>query len=891
MLLNKNIFFCILLIAFSMHISAQKKKADKLFSNAQYYKAIPKYKKASRSSDKLKKQESLIRLADCYRLLKDFKNAEIYYKQAVEIGNVNPEVKYDYGYVLKTNNNYTAAMNNFMAYIDEKPNDKRAEHAIKSCQEIKYWQTKPQEYDVKPIDGINSKYAEFCPTVLNNKLVYVGEKQSDYLEYTTNGLNGAPYLNVFYKTLGEKSSKKSKQLSKKINTNYHDGPVSFSGDGTTMFLTRVNYIVNKRNKDFVNRAKLYISKGKDKSWDKPQPFAYNSDDYSCGHASLSADGTTLYFSSDMPGGFGGKDIWMCKKNGETWDKPVNLGVDINTSGDEMFPFIRKDNVLFFSSDGLPGFGGLDVFSAKNIEGKWLLNRNEGLFLNSSMDDFGVYFLNDSIGYFSSNREGGKGSDDIYSFKFTNKYMSIDGTVLLTENANDPAKGVKVNLLDDKGKVIATTTTDDKGYFVFNNLETDKTYMAQIDEENGALKNKARYYLADKNNKISRITHNNGTGQKFVFKNLPVDPNGLPDLYDEDDLSLAGNLLYGENPSKPIANKKVIIKNEFGDIVEETTTNEFGAFAFRNLPFDQNYSLTVEDSDLPPDVKIILTNKSGKELKVMRSDAKGKFKFGLLSVDKSTIQDLTVNDVDLVMALNGYLYDQNKKALSNAKVSIFNKNEILENIITDENGKFQFKNLGTDKNYLFSIDESDPKFSGVTKIYVADSKGRIYREIKRNSNGKFQFELLDVDKSALGDFTVDDPWLEVLQMKNKQKQEAITITENLTYASGDYKVDAAGKNILDKVITVLNSDPNLSIEVSSHTDSKASDAFNLILSQKRAKAAIDYFIAKGVNKNRLKAVGYGESRLLNNCKNDVPCSDEEHARNRRTEFKIVELQKL
>lgn len=891
MLLNKNIFFCLLLITFSFGLNAQKKKADKLFDKAQYYKAIPKYKKASKTSDVLAKQESLIRLADCYRLLKDYKNAEIYYKQAIELGNVKSEVKYEYGYVLKTNNNYTAAMNNFMAYIDEKPNDKRAEYAIKSCQEIKYWQTKPQEYEVKNLEDINSKYAEFCPIVLNDKLVYVGEKQNDYVEYTTNGLNGAPYLNVFYKTLGEKSSKKTKQLSKKINTNYHDGPVSFSSDGTTMFLTRVNYVASKRNKDFVNRAKLYISKGKDKNWDKPQPFAYNSDDYSCGHASLSADGTMLYFSSDMPGGFGGKDIWMCKKNGETWDKPVNLGVDINTSGDEMFPFIRKDNLLFFSSDGLPGFGGLDVFSAKMVEGKWLLNRNEGLLLNSSTDDFGVYFLNDSIGYFSSNREGGKGSDDIYSFKFTNKYMSVDGIVLLTENTNDPAKGVKVNLLDDKGNILATTLTDEKGYFVFNNLETDKSYMAQIDEENGALKNKARYYLADKNNKISRITHNNGTGQKFVFKNLPVDPNGLPDLYNDDDLSLAGNLLYGENPSKPIANKKVIIKNEFGDIVEETTTNEFGAFAFRNLPFDQNYSLTVEDSDLPPDVKIILTNKGGKELKVVRSDAKGKFKFGLLNVDKTTITDLTVSDVDLVMALNGYLYDQNKKALTNAKVSIFNKNEVLANIITDENGKFQFKNLGTDKNYMFSIDETDPRFTGVTKIYLADSKGRIYREIKRNANGKFQFELLAVDRSALGDFTVDDPWLEVLQMKYKQKQEAITITENLSYASGDYKVDAAGKNILDKVITVLNSDPNLSIEVSSHTDSKASDAFNLILSQKRAKAAIDYFIAKGINKNRLKAIGYGESRLLNNCKNDVPCTDEEHAKNRRTEFKIVELPKL
>lgn len=891
MLLNKKIYYLMLCYFVAFAAFSQQKKGDRLFAKAQYFKAIPKYKKASKTSDEIKKQQCLVKLGDCYRILKDYKNAELCYQEALSLGKVPAEVRYDYGSVLKTNHNYTAALNNFMAYVDEKPGDKKAQNAIKSCQEIKYWQSKPQEYEVKNLEVFNSKLSEFCPVVLNTKLVYVGEKQNDYIEYTTNDLNGAPYLNVFYKSIDIKKTTRGKQLSKKINTNYHDGPVSFSSDGNVMVLTRVNYIVNKRNKDFVNRAKLYFSTGKDKKWSSPKSFAYNSDEYSCAHGCFSADGNYLFFSSDMPGGFGGKDIWVCQKTTDGWGKPENLGVDINTSGDEMFPFIRKDNLLFFASDGLPGFGGLDIFSAKQTNGKWLLNRNEGMLLNSSSDDFGVYFMNDSTGYFSSNREGGKGGDDIYSFKFTNKYMSIDGIVLLTENTEDPAKNVKVNLLDEKGNVLATTLTNEKGYFVFNNLETEKNYMAQIDEEEGVLKNKARYYLADKNNKIARITHNNGNGQKFVFKNLPVDPNGLPDLYNDDDLSLAGNLLYGENPSKPIANKKVIIKNEYGDIVEESTTNEFGAFAFRNLPLDQNYSLTVEDSDLPPDMKIILTNKAGKELKVLKSDAKGKFKFNILSVDKSTIQDMVVDDADLVMSLKGYLYDQNKKALSNAKVTIFNKNEVLENIITDENGKFQFRNLGTDKNYLFSIDDSDPKFKSVTKIYIADSKGRIYREIPKSSAGKFQFELLEVDKTALGDFSVDDPWLEVLQMKNKQKQDAITIIENLTYASGDYRIDAAGKNILDKVITVLNSNPNLSIELSSHTDSKASDSYNMALSQKRAKTAVDYLISKGIAKNRLKAVGYGETRLLNNCKNDVPCLDEEHAMNRRTEFKIVETPKL
>jgi len=151
-------------------------------------------------------------------------------------------------------------------------------------------------------------------------------------------------------------------------------------------------------------------------------------------------------------------------------------------------------------------------------------------------------------------------------------------------------------------------------------------------------------------------------------------------------------------------------------------------------------------------------------------------------------------------------------------------------------------------------------------------------------------LLEIDKTALGDYSVDDPWLEVLTMKNKEKRQEITIIENLYYAYGDYKIDASGKNILDKVITVLNSNNNLNIELSSHTDSRSSDEFNLVLSQKRAKAAVDYIISKGITKSRLTAVGYGESKLLNNCKNDAPCSEEEHAKNRRTEFRVVEIGK-
>lgn len=886
----KKIFLILIAISSFNSFFAQIKKGDKYVSRAQYVKAIASYKKVARSNSS-EKQEALIKLADCYKNINDYTNAEASYKSALAINSsVAPDVYYNYGQILKTNNKYPEAVEQYTQYIKLKPNDANATKALKFCREIKYYMSKPVEYDIKNVEKINSAKSEFSPIILKNKIAFVAEKESfNFVDYTVNDYNGEPYLNMYISEIDEASAKKTKTLSKKINTDYHDGPACLSADGTTLYFTRVNY---KRKKDFVNRAKIYISTGHDRSWGKIKAFEHNSDDYSVAHPSISNDNNTLIFTSDMPGGYGGKDLWMCKRSGNGWEKPINLGPDVNTSGDEMFPTLRKDGILFFSSNGLPGFGGLDVYSAKNIDGKWILIRNEGLNMNGGSDDFGIAFLTDSTGYFSSNRAGGKGKDDIYWFKFTNKFIILSGTVLLTESTSDPAKNVNVTLTDESGKHLDSTKTNAQGYFEFKNLDGDKKYLAIIDSEDPQFSGKARYYLADKNNVVQRVTNKVGD-EKFVFKNLPVDPNGLPDLYTDDNLTLAGNLLYGENPSKPIKNTRIKLVNDHGDVIEETTTNEFGAFAFRNIPSDQNYLISIEETDisLPANTKVTLTNKSGKELKTFYTGG-GKFNFKILNSDKNLLKEMDAEDVNLIMEVYGYMYDQNKKPISNAKIKIKEDGSAFDPqvVTTSDKGKFNFKNLKGDKNYLFEADENDPSLSGVTRIYIADSRGRIYKVIDKNSLGKFSFKILDADKAAMGEFVVDDPWLQVLELKNKQQKE-LTIIENIYYASGDFKLDAAGVKILDKVISVLNSNSKLIIELSSHTDSKSSDQFNLTLSKKRAQFAVDYLVAKGIDKKRLKAVGYGETKLLNKCINGVECSDEEHKINRRTEFKITEQPNL
>ncbi|MBA3665980.1 MAG: tetratricopeptide repeat protein, partial [Bacteroidetes bacterium] len=307
---------------------SQIKKGDQFAAKANYIKAIDKYKKAAKQSSPYK-QEAYLKLADCYKKINDYQNAELYYKNALAINfNVPADVFYNYGQVLKTNNKYTEAVDQYNNYIKLKPGDANAVKALKFCREIKYYMSKPIEYEVRNIEKINTEKSEFSPIVFNNKLAFVAEKESfNFVDYTVNDYNGEPYLNMYVSEINGAEAKKSKTLSKKINTDYHDGPACLNADGTVLYFTRVGY---QAKKDFVNTAKIYVATGHDRTWGNVKSFEHNSNNYSVAHPSISNDGNALFFCSDMPGGLGGKDIWMCKKNGAGWEKPVNLGPDINT---------------------------------------------------------------------------------------------------------------------------------------------------------------------------------------------------------------------------------------------------------------------------------------------------------------------------------------------------------------------------------------------------------------------------------------------------------------------------------------------------------------------------------------------------------------------------------
>ncbi len=887
----------ILLLLVLVNVSfAQLKRANKYYDNYEYIKAIQLYKKAVKKKDN---KEALEKIANSYRLTKNYKESEVYYAQLMKQSNVAPINNFYYGMVLKNNGKIDEAKEQFKIYANAAPSDKKAELSVKSCEDIKLWISRTQQFEVSLIENLNSVHSDFSPVIYKNELVFVSERTQDMVNYTTNAWNKQPFLNVYSSAIASSSdgkakfTKKVKTFSWHINTNYHDGPVCFNAEQNVMYLTRVNYVLNKKDKNFVNLPKIYISKLNGKSWGKAEPFQYNSDGYTTAHPSISADGQLLYFVSDMPGGFGGTDIYVCKKEGDGWGKPQNIGDQVNTAGSEVFPYIRKDGMLYFSSDGHSSFGGLDVFSSSKIDGKYSDVKNLGLPLNSATDDFGIVFNDDNTkGYFSSDRTGGKGSDDIYSFVALNKFLTVAGKILLSKNLNDPAKNAEVMLLTEDGKIISVATTDNTGFFKFDKLDPDKKYMIKLDETDPQLKNKSKYYLTDEKDKIIRVTVINDKGGKFVFQNLPADPNGLPELGAGDDVSIAGNILFGENPSKPLANTVVNLLNDKGEVVQTATTNAFGAFVFTDLPADQNFLVKVDESDtqLAPNTKIIITNKSGKEMQTTKAGEGGDFKFSFLAADKVSLKLMTVEDSELRFDLKGNLLTENKLPLSFSTVNIVNdKGMVLQTTKTDVNGSFQFDNLLADKTILFALDDKEEKLKAYNKILLTNSKGVVIKEFIR-ANGIFVFILLQADQNKLGVLYVDDPWLKVLQLKNQAKKDSLTIVENVYYNYGEAKILPEAAKTLDKVINIMKNDPSLVIDMSAHTDSRSTVEFNLKLSEQRAKAAVDYIVKGGVTKDRISGKGYGESRLINKCADGVECTEEEHGKNRRTEFKILSKKK-
>lgn len=873
----------------TLQVCAQKSKGDKCFKSYEYHDAIKYYKAAfsSNPSD----TASLVRLSECYQIIRDYNNAELYYSKAAAVSGIGSGVHFRYGEILKNNGKIDEARSEFLKAANLAPSDSSAAREVRYCNMLK--QKFYIDYPIKTVSNINSDHSDFSPVIYQDNLIFVSDRKPDIINMSANGATGGNFYKIYVAHTTADGFDKASLFSIKDNKTITEcslGPISFSADGNEMFYTEVRSV---RKNSYVNQALIFSCRKSGNGWSEPTPFSYNSDSYSVMDPVLSIDGKTLYFSSDMPGGYGGCDIYSCQRmeNGN-WSKPNNLGSEVNTPGNEAFPYIRSDGVLFFSSDRHFNFGGLDIFSSNNVKGKWTNVQNLGPDINSSTDDFGIFFnSNNRSGYFTSNRKSGTGLDDIYSFIYIGDYRPLKGEVLFSYDTNNPVPDVGVRLVNDSGKTIATGNTDSKGKFRFERLSPDKRYFVEVNENDPRFAGKKKFYLADSAGRIVAITLNNDKMGKFVFSLLPPDLTTLPGMnISDNNINISGNLLEGDS-SKPMAGAQVNLINGGGQVVQTVSTNAFGSFVFTNLAPDQTYKFNVEfpsDTKFAGKTKIALTDKNGNTLQTLYAGSDGKFQFQILASDTTTLQKMTMEDPQLRLELKDILLSDDKKPLPNVKVNITDENgNILQTATTGANGAFTFSNLPEDKVNMLQVDMNDPRLAKMKKLYIADSKNNIIHELTVG-NGGFKYRMLLADKRKMGNIYVYDPWIVALNLKNTSKaKDSLDIIENIYYEYQRWDILPAAARVLDKVVKVMTANSGIKIELFAYTDPRGTDAFNLELSQKRADAAVDYMVAHGADKKRIIGKGLGKTHLLNNCGDpNVHCTETQYAINRRTEFKII-----
>lgn len=404
----------IILVLLSLSTSAQEHKmkmGNTYFDQFNYEMAIKYYKPI-----KDKSIDVLRNLAHSYFMTGDLVNAKQAYEQIYTLPQKTFQDGWNYFLVLQQLGEYDKAAALLPELAKLNPNDLRVNYQQKAGTYYKDLITATPAYEVKNLN-MNSSHQEFYTAILGDQVVYASTRNPLKIFKRVWVGNQKGYLNLFVSKIpDDKDFKKGKPFSKKMNKKYHDGPVAFDASGTLMVITRNNY--SGKSSDGTRKLQLFVSEYKNDEWSTPVAFPYNSAEYSVGHASLTPDGKFMFFVSDMPGGVGGTDLYLVeRKTDGSWGQIKNL-IELNTEGNEMFPIFHPDSILFFSSNGHPGLGGLDVFGVAVTGDRYNtfgLPENMGTPINSTSDDFALTLdKNQKFGYLTSNRAEGQGDDDIYA---------------------------------------------------------------------------------------------------------------------------------------------------------------------------------------------------------------------------------------------------------------------------------------------------------------------------------------------------------------------------------------------------------------------------------------------------------------------------------------------
>lgn len=712
-------------------------KANNLFDRFSYYNAAKLYEDLAAKNFDLRKVAP--KLGDCYYNMGKTDKAEYWYEKTVQFEDLEAEYYFKYAQALRSNKKYDEANIWIKKFQQRKEQDSRAINYLKDKDYSTRLSNQNPIFEVSAYNELNTEYSDFGAVQWNNKVAFVSGRDNNPMIKNTFAWNEKPFLDIFICDGTKSDSKSIYNFSKKINSNLHEGPACFDTTGQIVYFTRNNFQkVKEKNNIAINNLLLFKAQFNGRKWIDIEPMPFNSDLYSVGHPSLSKDGKRLYFTSNMPGGFGGTDIYYVDVLSNGYGTPVNLGSSVNTEGNEMFPFINNE-FLYFSSDGHVGLGGLDVFRIKLLsEGKYSGLLNLGAPVNSSKDDFCFVLNKDEMtGFLSSNRDGGKGDDDIYLIKSSGTPMITIKGIVIDSITGQPLANSIISITNDKSLPTKEIETDDQGKFSFLS-DLDINYDLKVVNEKYAVNYR----------KVSTVK----VFESEILLNIP---------------------LINYAPVRFISS-----------ISDKRTNEKLSGVSFKIQDLDKN--------------RIVLDT-------------------------------ITAQNEDLFATLPSvYIGTKIKYEVILSKPGYLSKSVFVERAIND------------------------------------------FCTIKMN-------EVIDVnlDKIEIG--------TDIGKLLN---------INPIYFDLGKWDIRADAAKELDKIVKTMIENPSMVIELGSHTDCRGSAKFNLNLSDKRAKSSAAYIISKGISKDRIYGKGYGESKLINDCKCEgavkSSCPEDDHQKNRRTEFIIQKI---
>ena len=486
---TKIILISIIISSLTFKGFAQKdaeKVADKKYEQYAYIDAIKTYERIAKKG--YKSEEMFKKLGNSYYFNAELELAGKWYDELFSMTqDVEPEYFYRYSHTLKVTGHYAKADEMLLKFSEKSGADSRAKLFNTNRNYLSEIKANSGRYKIEDA-GINTKYSEYGGAYYGNKLIFTSARDTGFLFQRKHKWSNQ-YFTKLYATemVTDTTLGTPVKFANKIRIPFHEATPIFTKDGQTMYFTQNNYLKGKKgeNAKKITFFKIYKAKLIDKEWSNVEELPFDSDNYSVGHPALSPDEKTLYFASDMPGTKGQSDIFKCIIDEDgNYGIPENLGSKINTEGRESFPFISEENELYFASDGHPGLGGLDIFVVEIAkDGSYKKIKNIGEPANSSDDDFGFLINSETRrGFLTSNREGGKGSDDIYQFLETKSLrcnQELYGIVTDLESGNI-LSNAKVSLFDAKFKLLTTYLSDINGHYNFE-VDCENDYYIRAEK--------------------------------------------------------------------------------------------------------------------------------------------------------------------------------------------------------------------------------------------------------------------------------------------------------------------------------------------------------------------------------------------------------------------------